>query len=438
MIIKSSESDKVKKKVIEWIDDLLNTKDCFTRLIQQNNINLIDLIFDDLLNTKYYFTLYGEKLLKSAIEYENTKLIDVIFKKTIKYFKENQKSHFYILSIISNNIPYLKKYPEFILRYHNEVPFVLYPTNKKIIYNNFNHLDSFCIELEINKLFIIPWFIFYRKKILFSIHKILLLLCIFMVIYFYLRIISNNFHNYKFDMKYRSIYIITMTIICIFFYKKYKKYGWLLIKIIITLSFIFIILGIILYSNLTLIGTTMVGLSFLLYIFYITYREKKGLWIQKIIFISFIFLVNLILISVVDYYWIYIFLFILFAIILIIIFYILHPPNPIKPNFIFLTPFPCYNSYTSKYDWFKEFFIKPRSSPFIETDNIEFYKTWNSEALINFKWRMYGNTYYIGICLLYAIFFTCFIISIEIDIMVNIGNDFILATILFEYFQLLF
>ena len=284
MIIKSSESDKVKKKVIEWIDDLLNTKDCFTRLIQQNNINLIDLIFDDLLNTKYYFTLYGEKLLKSAIEYENTKLIDVIFKKTIKYFKENQKSHFYILSIISNNIPYLKKYPEFILRYHNEVPFVLYPTNKKIIYNNFNHLDSFCIELEINKLFIIPLFIFYRKKIFSLIQKTLLLLCIFIVNYFYFHLLYL-FQISEFGMKYmkyRPIYIITMTIICIFFYKKHKKYGWLLIKIDIILSIIFTISGII--NNLMdflLVGITLGGLSFLLYIFYITYREKEGLWIKN-------------------------------------------------------------------------------------------------------------------------------------------------------------
>src|SRR5687767_5940360 len=100
MIIKSSsESDKLKKKAIEWIDDLLNTNDYFAKSIQQNNTDLIDIIFDYLLNNKYYFTLYGEKLLKSAIDQDNTKLIDVIFKKTIGYFKKNQKSHFYILSI---------------------------------------------------------------------------------------------------------------------------------------------------------------------------------------------------------------------------------------------------------------------------------------------------------------------------------------------------
>ena len=194
MIIKSPESNKIKKKVIEWIDDLLNTKNYFTKSIQQNNIDLMNIIFDDLLNIKYYFTLYGEKLLKSAIEYwyENTKLINVIFKKTIEYFKENQKNYFYILSIISNNISYLNKYPEFILKYHNKVPFILYPTNKKIIYNDFKYLDSFCLELEINKLFIIPSFIFYKKKILSLIQKILLLLYIIIVIYF----------DLGYDMKY--------------------------------------------------------------------------------------------------------------------------------------------------------------------------------------------------------------------------------------------
>ncbi len=96
---------------------------------------------------------------------------------------------------------------------------------------------------------------------------------------------------------------------------------------------------------------------------------------------------------------------ILLCLLLIIMFFILQSPKPIKQNFVFLIPFPDYISYPSEYNWFKEFFIRPQSSPFTETDNIEFYKTWNSEALINFKWRMYGIYYYIGICFLYSIFF---------------------------------
>src|SRR6266542_6555375 len=82
----------------------------------------------------------------------------------------------------------------------------------------------------------------------------------------------------------------------------------------------------------------------------------------------------------------------------------------IKQTLVFLIPFPYYVSYPSKYNWFKDIFnLQP--SPFIETDNIEFYKTWNGEALINFKWRKYGRYYYLGIWLLYTIFLLCFLIT---------------------------
>jgi len=87
-----------------------------------------------------------------------------------------------------------------------------------------------------------------------------------------------------------------------------------------------------------------------------------------------------------------------FFLLIVIMFFILHQPEPIKPNFVFLIPFPGYVSYPSEYNWFKEIFFRPQS-----------YKTWNSEALINFKWRMYGIYYYIGICLFYTIFFISFI-----------------------------
>ena len=42
---------------------------------------------------------------------------------------------------------------------------------------------------------------------------------------------------------------------------------------------------------------------------------------------------------------------------------------------------------------------------------MEIYKTWNGKALLNFKWRVYGKYYYIGIWLLYIIFLTCFVIA---------------------------
>jgi len=117
-----------------------------------------------LLNTKYYFALYGEKLLKLAIKQNNIYLIGMIFKKAIEYFKKNLKSNIYILSIICNNIPYLNdKYSEFILRYYNETSLIIDTLNQKIIYNNYNYLYSFCKQLKINRPFITSSFIFFRK-----------------------------------------------------------------------------------------------------------------------------------------------------------------------------------------------------------------------------------------------------------------------------------
>jgi len=91
-------------------------------------------------------------------------LIDIIFKKTIEYFKENPKSNIYILSIICNNIPCLNdKHAEFVSRYYNEMSLIIDTSNQKIIYNNFDHLYSFCKQLKINGTFITLLFIFYRK-----------------------------------------------------------------------------------------------------------------------------------------------------------------------------------------------------------------------------------------------------------------------------------
>src|SRR5947207_5388438 len=81
-----------------------------------------------------------------------------------------------------------------------------------------------------------------------------------------------------------------------------------------------------------------------------------------------------------------------------------------KPMLVFVVPLPSYMSYPKKYNWFKEF-IKPRSSPFSQTQNSEFYKTWNGEAIINFKWRIFGRYYYAAIWVLFIIYLTCFTLA---------------------------
>ncbi|CAI2183938.1 859_t:CDS:2, partial [Funneliformis geosporum] len=107
-------------------------------------------LINDLLNTKYYFVLYGEKILKSAIKQNNIHLISIIFDKTFGHFKENPKSNFCILSIVGNNILYLKdKYYEYVLKYYDETNLILDPLNQEIIYTKVDHHYSLCKQLEI-------------------------------------------------------------------------------------------------------------------------------------------------------------------------------------------------------------------------------------------------------------------------------------------------
>ncbi|RIB06797.1 hypothetical protein C2G38_484132 [Gigaspora rosea] len=58
---------------------------------------------------------------------------------------------------------------------------------------------------------------------------------------------------------------------------------------------------------------------------------------------------------------------------------------------------------------FKKLF-KPRSSHFINIDDLTFYSTWNGEALINFKWNTFGKKYYFAIWIIYLVFSGSFII----------------------------
>ncbi|GES84910.1 hypothetical protein GLOIN_2v1841250 [Rhizophagus clarus] len=51
------------------------------------------------------------------------------------------------------------------------------------------------------------------------------------------------------------------------------------------------------------------------------------------------------------------------------------------------------------------------SCPFSRTQNNELYKTWNGEAIINFKWRLFGRYYYAGIWILFIIYLICFTLA---------------------------
>ncbi|CAG8438891.1 8345_t:CDS:10 [Funneliformis caledonium] len=60
--------------------------------------------------------------------------------------------------------------------------------------------------------------------------------------------------------------------------------------------------------------------------------------------------------------------------------------------------------------WWVEL-ISPQPSPFVETITENIYKTWNGEALINFKWNSYGKLYYSMIWMGFIALLGCFSIA---------------------------
>ncbi len=81
-------------------------------------------------------------------------------------------------------------------------------------------------------------------------------------------------------------------------------------------------------------------------------------------------------------------------------------PEKLKPTITFIIPYIKFVSYPQDYSWWE--LIKPKPSPFVETINREIYKTWNGEALINFKWNSYGKFYYAIILIMFTALLGCF------------------------------
>jgi hypothetical protein len=73
----------------------------------------------------------------------------------------------------------------------------------------------------------------------------------------------------------------------------------------------------------------------------------------------------------------------------------------------FMIPYINFVNYSKDYNWFLEL-ILPQPSPFTETINRNIYKTWNGEALINFKWNTYGKYYYAIIWIFFMALLGCF------------------------------
>src|SRR6185312_5063541 len=71
---------------------------------------------------------------------------------------------------------------------------------------------------------------------------------------------------------------------------------------------------------------------------------------------------------------------------------------------------PRFCAYPPNYSFLKDFLF-PASSPFVTStvsDNRDLFRTWDGEALINFKWQTFGLYYYMFIWIQFIALFVCF------------------------------
>jgi hypothetical protein len=110
------------------------------------------------------------------------------------------------------------------------------------------------------------------------------------------------------------------------------------------------------------------------------------------------------------------------------------------PTITFMIPYIKFVNYPQDYNWFWEL-IRPNPSPFTETINREIYKTWNGEALINFKWNTYGKYYYTIIWIGFIILLGCFTVAATIPkqyINEDMQKQLLIASIILGFIHLSF
>ena len=97
-------------------------------------------------------------------------------------------------------------------------------------------------------------------------------------------------------------------------------------------------------------------------------------------------------------------------------------PKP-KPTITFMIPYIKFSSYQDPTDqkecnwreWeFWREIIEPRPGPFVDTMNNEIYKTWNGEALINFKCETFGRRYYFAKWIVFTALLGCFTAAVTL------------------------
>ncbi|CAG8492758.1 17670_t:CDS:2 [Acaulospora morrowiae] len=81
-----------------------------------------------------------------------------------------------------------------------------------------------------------------------------------------------------------------------------------------------------------------------------------------------------------------------------------------NPTIQLIIPLPKFVTYPCPYNPLVDF-IYPATSSFAKSTNIDLYKLWIGEALLNFKWNTYGRTYYLITWAIYTVYLCDFVIT---------------------------
>ena len=98
-----------------------------------------------------------------------------------------------------------------------------------------------------------------------------------------------------------------------------------------------------------------------------------------------------------------------------------------------------FTSYPKNYSFWREILYRPESNTFIRMNNKELFKTWNGEALLDFKWHRFALKYYLGILMFFIIFFLSFsiITTLEGEIDKVTRNTFLSISIILGFSHLI-
>ncbi|EXX64204.1 hypothetical protein RirG_145060 [Rhizophagus irregularis DAOM 197198w] len=110
------------------------------------------------------------------------------------------------------------------------------------------------------------------------------------------------------------------------------------------------------------------------------------------------------------------------------------------PVITFMIPYINFVNYPKDYNWFWEL-ISPQPSPFVNTISNDIYKTLDGEALINFKWNMYGKIYHSIIWIGFMALLGCFNAAAKIPkqyIGDDVLNHLLIASIILGFIHLSF